>query len=76
MSENKIEDWLPVEEAAQISGYHPNHIRRLVRAKAIRGQKWGKVAWMISRQSLLDYMKSSEAKGERRGPKTGSRQIP
>ena len=49
------EDWLKTTEAAEISGYHPNHIRRLIRAGEIVARKWGS-ALMIDRQSLMDYL--------------------
>ncbi len=62
------EDWLSTNEAAEISGYHPNHIRRLIRAGEINARKWG-TALMISRQSLIEYMKKAETQGGKRGPK-------
>jgi excisionase family DNA binding protein len=62
------EDWLSTNEAAEISGYHPNHIRRLIRAGEISARKWG-AALMISRQSLIEYMKKAETQGGKRGPK-------
>ena len=63
------EEWLTTRQAAEVSGYHPDHIRRLVRAKQIKAKKWGQ-AWMISRDSLLDYLQQSEASGQKRGPKS------
>jgi hypothetical protein len=60
--------WLKTTEAAEISGYHPNHIRRLIRAGNIVAQKWGS-ALMISQQSLLEYVQKAEAQGEKRGPR-------
>ena len=50
------EDWLKTTEAAEISGYHPNHIRRLIRAGEIMARKWG-AALMIDRQSLVEYLR-------------------
>ena len=61
-------DWITTAEASKVSGYHLNHVRRLLRAGEVIGRKWG-AAWMVSRESLLKYMKSIEAKGDRRGPK-------
>lgn len=57
------EEWLKTTEAAEISGYHPNHIRRLIRAGEIVARKWGS-ALMINRQSLMDYLQKVEAQGE------------
>ena len=53
------DQWLDVNEAAKLSGYHPEHIRRLVRQGAITAKKFS-IVWMISRNSLLAYMKSQE----------------
>ena len=63
------EEWLTTEQAAELSGYHPDHIRRLVRGEQITAKKWGQ-AWMISRDSLTYYLEQSALKGEKRGPKS------
>ena len=57
MAEN--DEWLTVNEAAKLSGYHPEHIRRLVRQGAVTAKKFS-IVWMVNRESLLDYMKSQE----------------
>jgi hypothetical protein len=51
------EEWLSVNDAVKLSGYHPEHIRRLVRQGAITAKKFS-IVWMISREALLAYMKS------------------
>lgn len=61
-------DWLTVKEAAEVSGYHPDHIRRILRAGGIQSMKWGN-SWMVNRESLLEYQKESRTQGEKRGPK-------
>jgi hypothetical protein len=53
------DEWLSVNDAARISGYHPEHIRRLVRQGAITAKKFS-IVWMVSKNSLLVYMKSQE----------------
>ena len=53
------DEWLDVNEAAKLSGYHPEHVRRLVRQGAITAKKFS-IVWMVSRDSLLSYMKSQE----------------
>ena len=53
------EEWLTVNEAAELSGYHPEHIRRLIRPGAIMAKKFS-IVWMVSRESLLEYKKSQE----------------
>ena len=65
------EDWITTHEAAEISGYHPVHLRRLIRAGKVSCQRCGR-DWHISRSSLLDYLKYAEDLGEKRGPKPGS----
>lgn len=63
-----LDEWLTVKEAAEFSGYHENHIRRLLRGGGIQCRKWGN-AWMVNRESLLEYLKKSRAQGEKTGPK-------
>jgi excisionase family DNA binding protein len=63
-----MEDWLTTNEAVQISGYELDYIRKLVRAKKITGRKWGQ-SWQVSRKSLLEFLKSREQHGEKRGRK-------
>ncbi|MCA9942040.1 MAG: helix-turn-helix domain-containing protein [Anaerolineales bacterium] len=63
------EDWLTTQQAADLSGYHPNHLRRLLRAHEIKGRKWGQ-AWQIEKQSLKDYLdKAGKIDDKRWGPK-------
>ena len=53
------EEWLTVNEAAELSGYHPEHVRRLIRQGEITAKKFS-IVWMVSRDSLLKYKKSQE----------------
>ena len=63
------DDWITTQEAAKVSGYHPDHLRRLIRAGDIEGRKVS-IVWLIRRQSLLDYIDRAEHSGDkRRGPK-------
>jgi len=51
-------DYIPLEEAADLSGLHENTLRRLLREGVIRGYKAaveGKQRWMVSAASLRDY---------------------
>ncbi len=48
------DDYMTIEEAAQISGLHPNTLRRLLRQGEIRGYKDG-WRWMVSASSLRQY---------------------
>lgn len=63
-------EWLSVKEAAQIAGYHIEHIRRLIRTGEIKGRKIITV-WQVNRASLMAYLKRTEDLGDRRGPKRG-----
>jgi excisionase family DNA binding protein len=68
---NPLGQWLSTSEAAKLSGYHPDHIRRLIRSGEVAGRKWGN-AWMVDKESLLNHVQKMNAQGERRGPKPGS----
>jgi excisionase family DNA binding protein len=62
------DDWITTEEAAEISGYHQEHIRRLIRAGKLKGRKF-LIVWQVGRSSLLGYVRKQDQKGEKRGPK-------
>jgi excisionase family DNA binding protein len=63
-----MDDWITTAEAAQISGYHVDHVRRLIRARKLKARKWMR-DWQVSRQSISDYLDQMEKHGEKRGPK-------
>jgi hypothetical protein len=65
-----MSDWITTAEAAQISGYHPKHVRRLILTGKVKGQKFGPT-WQVSRVSLLAHIRKAEKLGAKRGPKTG-----
>ena len=48
-------EWLTVKEAAKISGYHPEHIRELIREGLIKGRKVS-IVWLVEPKSLLAYL--------------------
>jgi excisionase family DNA binding protein len=62
-------EWLTVQEAAKLSGYNPEHIRRLVRENKIQARKFS-IVWMVNRVSLLAYLEKVQSMGEKRGRKT------
>ena len=63
------DDWITTKEAAQISGYHPERIRELVREGKIMARKWGP-AFQISNRSLKEYLESAvKTEDKRFGPK-------
>jgi excisionase family DNA binding protein len=59
---------LTVNEAAKLSGYHPERIRELIRENKINAYKFS-IVWQVDRQSLLEYVAKMQAAGEKRGPK-------
>lgn len=58
-----VSGWITTAEAAQLTGYNNEHIRRLVRSGKIRGRKFG-IVWQVDRTSVLKYLEN-----EGRGPK-------
>ena len=64
------DDWLSVTDAAKISGYHPEHLRRLIRKQRIEARKFA-IVWRVNKKSLLSYLEYAEMLGEKRGPKEG-----
>jgi excisionase family DNA binding protein len=63
------EDWITTNEAADLSGYHPDYIRKLLQGGKLNGRKFGPV-WQVSKQSLLAYVaRAEQADDKRLGPK-------
>ena len=60
--------WIPISAAVELSGYHAESIRKLVRAGKIKARKFG-IVWQISRPSLESYLREQAQQGEKRGPK-------
>ncbi len=61
-------DWITTREAIELSGYHPDSLRRLVRAGSIGAKKWGR-EWMIDKRSLILFLKRQAELGAKRGRK-------
>ena len=65
-------EWLTVPEAAALSGYHENHLRRLIRDGTILAQKRGG-RWWVDRESVQKYLAQAAKVGDGRyGPKERS----
>ena len=60
-----LADYVTADEAADISGYDVQHVRRLMRAQKIKGRKAGLV-WLIERDSLQAYLAKVEALGSKK----------
>lgn len=58
-------DWLTVREAVKLSGYDPEHIRRLVRDGKVTARKVS-IVWLIERKSLLEYLDKALNSEDRR----------
>ena len=66
----RMPDWITVPEAAEITGYHPDHLRELIRAGKIAAVKKGN-AWWVDRSALGEYLaNASQSEDSRRGPRT------
>jgi len=66
------EKWITTADAAEMSGYHVNYIRYLVRLGDIQGRKFGPI-WQVNRQSLINYLESAQSADDKRwGPKKSS----
>lgn len=65
--ENDDVEWIDLKEASELTGYHPDHIKRLLRRELVRGRKRG--GWWVDKESLLLYMAMVEKLGTSRfGP--------
>jgi excisionase family DNA binding protein len=62
------DNWITTAEAARLTGYHPEHVRRLLLAGKVEARKFGPT-WQVSRASLLAYVRKAEKRGKKRGPK-------
>lgn len=55
-------DWINTQEAAELTGYSVQYIRRLMRQGRVVAKKWLR-DWVISKQSLLEYKKTMDELG-------------
>lgn len=68
MAENG-DEWLTVQEAAKLTGYHAEYLRIMIREGKIHARKFGPV-WAINKPSLLKYLQIAEKSIDRRhGPR-------
>jgi len=68
-----MDEWLTAKQAAELSGYNAETIRRLVRLEKIQAKKFSFI-WMINRESLLEYVEKAKNSGDSRfGPKKSPR---
>ncbi len=67
----KNDEWITTKEAAELSGYHRDHILRLIASGKIKARKFATV-WQVDRASLQAYIHKAEKSGKKRGPKAGA----
>jgi Helix-turn-helix domain len=66
------DEWITVSQAANLSGYNEEHIRRLLREGLIHGRKFG-IVWQVRHSSMTAYLKKAQVSEDRRhGPKDKS----
>jgi len=58
-------DWLTVQEAADISGYNPEYLRRLIRNQRIKYRKISYI-YQINRESLSGYLSRAQNTADKR----------
>lgn len=58
-------EWIDTEEASQLSGYHINYLRVLLRGNKIISKKKGGAFW-IDKASLLKYVGEAKDSEDRR----------
>ncbi len=61
-------EWISTSEASKVSGYHAEHIRKLIRERRVKARKF-MILWLVSRPSLMAYLREQGRHGEKRGRK-------
>ena len=64
------EEWLTTDQAAELSGLSPPHIRYLLRNGKMRGKKFGR-DWVTTQSAIEEYLATNPRPG--RKPKTSSK---
>lgn len=59
------DEWLSVAEAAKLSGYHPEYVRRLIRDGEIEARKFS-IVWQVKRKSLESYVENACSQEDKR----------
>ena len=55
-------EWITTAEAAELTGYSVQYLRRIIRQGRVRARKWVN-AWMVDRKALLDYKREMDSLG-------------
>jgi hypothetical protein len=63
------EEWLTVAEAAELSGYNAEYLRRLMRDDKIKYRRFSFI-YQVNRESLIGYLKmAGKSKDKRFSPR-------
>lgn len=64
-------DWITTTEAAELSGYHPEYIRHLIREGKIKAELKGTMFWVDRKafDSFLQKARKSKTTDKRFGPR-------
>jgi len=52
-------EWLTVNDAAKLSGYHPEYVRQLIRDGKVNAKKFS-IVWMVDKDSLIAYKREQD----------------
>jgi len=66
---SELPEWISVREAAEMSGYHPEYSRWLIKHDKVEARKEGPM-WWIDRDNFLAYLNEMQARNDKRyGPR-------
>ena len=66
----KLPEWITTREASELSGYHIEYLRNLIRMGRVYAEKKGR-DWWVDRDRFLVFLAEQKASGDpRRGPRT------
>jgi excisionase family DNA binding protein len=68
------DEWLSVNDAAKLSGYHPEYIRRLIRDGEIEARKFS-IVWQVRRESLVAYIENANSQSDKRFTPKSRKQV-
>ncbi len=68
------DEWLSVNDAAKLSGYHPEYIRRLIRDGEIEARKFS-IVWQVRRESLESYIENANSQSDKRFNPKSKKQV-
>jgi excisionase family DNA binding protein len=67
--------WLSIDEAAVISQYHPEYIRKLCRKGRIKAEKKSNRDWWIDKAALEEYLSNPPPPGRPKGKGTAQNEA-